>query len=106
MLRHEEFMKQKAKELYDMTILGNWQTKQITITLEQRRELLSVYNNIKDALQYADDCRTLELRHLDKMEKAMSSLREIVNLEPQKDSDGHSMWYADYVLKEDTDENI
>jgi hypothetical protein len=34
MLRHEEFMKQKAKELYDMT------TKQITITLEQRRELL------------------------------------------------------------------
>jgi hypothetical protein len=47
MLRHEEFMKQKAKELYDMTILRDWQTKQITITLEQRRELLGVYNNIK-----------------------------------------------------------
>tara|TARA_R110000803_G_scaffold78851_1_gene144163 strand:- start:8676 stop:8978 length:303 start_codon:yes stop_codon:yes gene_type:complete len=100
MLRHEEFMKQKAKELYDMTI------KQTTITLEQRRELLSVYNNLKDALQYADDCRTLELRHLDNMEKAMMSLREIVKLEPQKDSDGHSMCYADYVLKEDADEKV
>jgi len=100
MLRHEEYMKQKAKELYDMTI------KQTTITLEQRRELLSVYNNIKDALQYADDCRTLELRHLDNMEKAMILLKDIVNLSPQKDSDGHSMWYADYVLKEDTDEKV
>jgi len=32
---------------------------------DKRKKLLDAHNKLRNMLQYADDCRTLEMRHLD-----------------------------------------
>ena len=65
---------------------------------DKRKKLLDAHNKLRNMLQYADDCRTLEMRHLDDMENIIFMLSHEFQFEPQRDDEGNVKYYSDYVM--------
>jgi len=65
---------------------------------DKRKKLLDAHNKLRNMLQYADDCRTLEMRHLDDMENIIFMLASEFDFEPQRDDEGNPRYYSDWVM--------
>jgi len=65
---------------------------------DKRKKLLDAHNKLRNMLQYADDCRTLEMRHLDNMENIIFMLSKEFDFEPQRDAEGNVQYYSDWTM--------
>ena len=74
------------------------------ITHEQRLELLKAHNDLRDILQTIFDCQDLWISDVSKLERMQCSLHHIFKFIPQKDENGVSRHYADWVLAEEDDD--
>jgi len=75
------------------------------ITHEQRLALLEAHNNLMTALSTVADCHDLWLSDIRNLEKLECDLHNILKFKPRKDSDGNSIFYANWVLDEDDDDD-
>ena len=75
------------------------------ITHEQRLELLEAHNNLMTALSTVADCHDLWLSDIRNLEKLECDLHSILKFKPRKDSDGNSIFYANWVLDEENDDD-
>ena len=73
------------------------------ITHQQRLELLEAHNNLMTALSVVADCHDLWLSDIRNLEKLECNLHRILKFVPKQDEHGHSMFYANWVLDEDDD---
>ena len=75
------------------------------ITHEQRLELLEAHNNLRTALSTVADCHDLWLSDIRNLEKLECNLHRIFKFVPKRDEDGHGIYYANWVLDEDDDDD-
>ena len=75
------------------------------ITHEQRLELLEAHNKLRRALSMITDCHDLWLSDIRNLEKLECDLHSILKFKPREDSDGNSIFYANWVLDEDDDDD-
>ena len=75
------------------------------ITHEQRLELLEAHNNLRTALSTVADCHDLWLSDIRNLEKLECDLHRIFKFVPKQDEGGHSMFYSNWVLDEDDDDD-
>ena len=73
------------------------------ITHEQRLALLEAHNNLKTALSTLAECNDLWLSDIRNIEKLQCDLHRIFKFVPKQDEHGHSMFYANWILDEDDD---
>ena len=71
------------------------------IKQEDRRKLLKVTNQLREMVLYIDDCRDINVSHLKNLDDAIYALYYILNFKPQKDKEGNTMSWADWVFGED-----
>ena len=72
------------------------------ITKEQRNDLLRIHNKLREAVNYIDDCRDISVSHLRDLDEAICVLHTVGDFRPKQQEDGGSMWYTDWVFKEDS----
>lgn len=65
---------------------------------DKRKKLLDAHNKLRNILQYADDFRTLEMRHLGDMENIIFMLSHEFQFKPQRDDEGNVKYYSDWVM--------
>ena len=70
----------------------------MVFNVDKRKKLLDAHSKLRNMLQYADDCRTLEMRHLDDMENTIFMLASEFDFEPQRDDEGNPRYYSDWVM--------
>jgi len=75
------------------------------ITHQQRLELLEAHNNLRTALSTVADCHDLWLSDIRNLEKLQCDLHRIFKFVPKQDEGGYSMFYANWVLDEDDDDD-
>jgi len=75
------------------------------ITHKQRLELLEAHNNLMTALSTVADCHDLWLSDIRNLEKLECDLHRIFKFVPKQDEGGYSMFYANWVLDEDDDDD-
>lgn len=75
------------------------------ITHEQRLELLEAHNNLRTALSTVAECRDLWLSDIRNLEKLECDLHRIFKFVPKRDENGHGMYYANWILDEDDDDD-
>ena len=77
--------------------------KDILVTEEQRMKFLkNLHNKLKDAVEYASECKDLRLSDLAMMEELVHHLHMSLSFSPTKNpnTDQPNM-YSDYVLSSD-----
>ena len=76
--------------------------KDILVTEEQRMRFLQLHNKLKDAVDYASECKDLRLSDLSMMEELVHHLHTSLNFSPTKNAstDQPNLW-SDYVLSSD-----
>ena len=76
--------------------------KDILVTEEQRMRFLQLHNKLKDAVEYASECKDLRLSDLATMEELVHHLHTSLNFSPTKNAstDQPNLW-SDYVLSSD-----
>jgi len=65
---------------------------------DKRNKLLDAHNKLRNMLQYADDCRTLEMRHLEQLDFIIYMLANEFEFKPQRDEEGNVQYYSDWVM--------
>ena len=80
----------------------NLDNKDILVTEEQRMKFLRLHNQLKDAVEYASECKDLRLSDLAMMEELVHHLHMSLSFSPTKtpNTDQPNM-YSDYVLSSD-----
>ena len=73
------------------------------ITPEQRSDMLRVHNKLRNVISYIDDCRDISVSHLRDIEEAISVIHQVGSFAPKKKFDGSSVWWTDWVYKEDAE---
>jgi hypothetical protein len=71
------------------------------IKQEDRRRVLKITNQLRNIVNYIDDCRDIEVSQLKQMDEMVYTLYSIFNFKPQKDKDGNTKPWADWVFGED-----
>jgi hypothetical protein len=77
---------------------------EIKLTEEQRREFLQCHNDLHQMLHTIWETNDLWMSDVAKLEKLKCLLHQTLQFMPKRDSDGHSMYYADWMLAEDVEE--
>ena len=73
-------------------------TKKYEITNEQRVKLLQGFNHLGDMLRNVEEMNDLYLSDIRNLQMFKCSLHMILDFKPEFDDDGHSIYYADWVL--------
>jgi len=68
------------------------------ITNEQRTEFLKSYNDLRNIIQTLWECQDLWMSDMRKLEELHQRMHEVLNFVPQKDKDGKTQPYMDWVL--------
>ena len=77
------------------------------LTHDQRLMLLKQHNRLRDILQYASECYTLDLLHLRDIEDMIHVLHtEFKFVAPTDDEGRKQYWNNNYVLAELDDEQL
>ena len=76
-------------------------TKKYQITNEQRVQLLQGFNHLGDMLRNVEEMNDLYLSDIRNLQMLKCSLHMILDFKPKFDEDGHSIYYADWVIKDD-----
>jgi hypothetical protein len=76
-------------------------TKKYEITNEQRVKLLQGFNHLGDMLRNVEEMNDLYLSDIRNLQVLQCSLHMILDFKPKFDEDGHSLYYADWVMKDD-----
>ena len=76
-------------------------TKKYQITNEQRVQLLQGFNHLGDMLRNVEEMNDLYLSDIRNLQMLKCSLHMILDFKPKFDEDGHSVYYADWVIKDD-----
>ena len=71
------------------------------IKQEDRRRVLKITNQLRNIVNYIDDCRDVEVSQLKQMDEMVYVLYSIFNFKPPKDKDGNTKPWADWVFGED-----
>ena len=71
------------------------------IKTEDRKKLLKITNQLRDIVQYVDDCRDIEVSQLKQMDDMIYTLWSTFDFKPPKDEDGNPKPWADWVFAED-----
>jgi len=71
------------------------------IKTEDRKKLLKITNQLRDIVQYVDDCRDIEVSQLKQMDDMIYTLFTTFDFKPQKDDEGNPKPWADWVFAED-----
>ena len=71
------------------------------IKQEDRRRVLKITNQLRNIVNYIDDCRDVEVSQLKRMDEMVFALYSIFNFKPPKDKDGNTKPWADWVFGED-----
>jgi len=72
----------------------------MNITHEQRKEFLEAYNNLRTILQSIHECQDIWMSDIRKLESMEWLMRRTMKFVPQKDDEGRSMHYSDWVLED------
>lgn len=72
----------------------------MNITHKQRKEFLEAYNNLRTILQSIHECQDIWMSDIRKLESMEWLMRSTMKFVPQKDDEGNSSWYQDYVLED------
>ena len=75
------------------------------ITHEQRLELLEAHNNLRRALSMIGECNDLMMSDIKNLDILQYRLQSILKFTSRKDSDGNSMYWANWVLDWDDDDD-
>lgn len=76
---------------------------EIKLTDEQRREFLQSHNDLHHMLHTIWETNDLWMSDVAKLEKLKCLLHQTLQFMPRRDSDGHSLHYADWMLAEDVE---
>ena len=68
---------------------------------ETRKELLKITNQLRDIVFYVDECRDINVSQLKQMDDMIYTLFTTFDFKPQKDKEGNTMSWADWVFAED-----
>ena len=68
------------------------------IKQEDRRRVLKITNQLRNIVNYIDDCRDVEVSQLKQMDEMVYALYSIFNFKPPKDKDGNTKPWADGYL--------
>ncbi len=71
---------------------------------DDRLALLKPHNDLKENLQTIFDCQDLWISDVGKLERIQCDLHRIFKFVPKEDEDGHRVYYADWVLAEEDDD--
>jgi len=71
------------------------------LTHDQRLMLLKQHNRLRDILQYASECYTLDLLHLRDIEDMIHVLHTEFKFVPSVDEEGRKQYWANYVLEDE-----
>ena len=71
------------------------------IKQEDRRRVLKITNQLRNIVNYIDDCRDVEVSQLKQRDELVFALYSIFNFKPPKDKDGNTKPWADWVFGED-----
>ena len=71
------------------------------IKQEDRRRVLKITNQLRNIVNYIDDCRDVEVSQLKQMDEMVYALYSIFNFKPPKDKAGNTKPWADWVFGED-----
>ena len=71
------------------------------IKQEDRRRMLKITNQLRNIVNYIDDCRDVEVSQLKQMDEMVYALYTIFYFKPPKDKDGNTKPWADWVFGED-----
>ena len=71
------------------------------IKQEDRRRVLKITNQLRNIVNYIDDCRDVEVSQLKQMDEMVFALYSIFNFKPPKAKDGNTKPWADWVFGED-----
>ena len=84
------------------TFKVNLDNKDILVTEEQRMRFLQLHNKLKDAVEYASECKDLRLSDLSVMEELVHHLHTSLSFSPTKNPNtDQPNIYSDYVLSSD-----
>ena len=75
------------------------------ITHEERLELLEAHNNLRRALEMIGECNDLMMSDIKNLDMLQYKLQSIFQFTSRKDSDGNSMYWANWVLDWDDDDD-
>ena len=73
----------------------------MNITHEDRVQFLKAYNDLRSTVQTIHECQDIWMSDVGKLEHLAYLLRNTMKFTPQKDDEGNSTWYADWVLDEE-----
>jgi predicted RNA-binding protein with EMAP domain len=71
------------------------------IKQEDRRRVLKITNQLRNIVNYIDDCRDVEVSQLKQMDDMIYALHTIFNFKSPKDDEGNTKPWADWVFGED-----
>lgn len=77
-----------------MSIHGNQK-----LTKEMRLTILKQFNILREVTNRADEMHDLYLSDVDKLQTVLHKLSDELGFTTQKDSNGHSDYWKDWVLK-------
>ena len=71
------------------------------IKQEDRRRVLKITNQLRNIVNYIDDCRDVEVSQLKQMDDMIYALYTIFDFKSPKDAEGNTKPWADWVFAED-----
>ena len=75
----------------------------MNITHEDRVQFLKAYNDLRSTLQNIHECQDIWLSDVGKLEHLEYLIRRTMEFVPQRDDEGNTKWWDNYIL--DTDDN-
>jgi len=78
----------------------------MNITHEQRLQFLKAHNELRNIVQSLHECHDMFLSDLGKLEELECLLHTAMKFVPQKDEEGMSVFYTDWVLAELDDDDL
>ena len=79
--------------------------KPYLITQAQRMDLLNSHNKLRHILQTIYDCNDIWMSDIKHLENLGCELHRIFKFVPELDDDGRSMYYADWILTEHSEDD-
>ena len=76
----------------------------MNISHEDRLKLLEAHNELRRIIRTMHECHDIWLSDVDKLERLECLLHAVMKFVPEKDDDGRSLHYADWVLAEEEEE--
>lgn len=75
------------------------------ITHEERLKFLKAYNDLRDILLNINECHDIWVSDVRKLEQLEYLMHDVMKFVPDKDEEGRTIHYADWVLSADDDDS-